>query len=54
MKKIKYIKPNTEEIAVPCYMLTSSRIERLCNKYCRIWHICRDREQGKVCTDFQY
>lgn len=52
MEKIKYINPNINIIAVPCSMLASSTKNYPCNKYCKLWHICRDRELGKICEDY--
>ena len=52
MKK-KYIKPHTETVSAhPQVMLVSSFEERhTCDKYCRHWHICRDRKEGIRCYD---
>ncbi len=54
-KKNEYIKPNMSITAVPCSMLSSSIYkDHPCNNYCKFWHICRDREWGKICEDFRY
>lgn len=53
--KKKYIKPNTQVIVTTPYsILASSDITTCkCDSYCKIWHICRDRESGKICKDYQ-
>lgn len=51
----KYIKPNIRSIGVEsCNILVSSNNKaNICDEYCKLWHICRDRELGKLCKDFK-
>lgn len=34
--------------------IMSSNKEYLCNEYCKLWHICRDREKLKRCSDYKF
>ena len=53
--KVKYKSPDINIIEAPCYILVSSaEKDHPCSNYCKFWHICRDRELGKICADFQY
>lgn len=52
----KYIKPNIRSIGVEsCNILVSSNKADICDEYCKLWHICRDRDKnkGKMCNDFK-
>lgn len=32
--------------------IMSSKYE--CDEYCKLWHICRDRQKLKKCFDYKY
>ena len=51
----KYIKPNIRSIGVGSYniLVSSNNKANICDAYCKLWHICRDRELGKLCNDFK-
>jgi hypothetical protein len=34
--------------------IMSSKKAYTCNEYCKLWHICRDREKLKTCFDYKY
>ena len=51
-----YIKPYItiipiDRINILCSSGTSIYI---CSKYCKLWHICQDRDKGKYCSDKTY
>ena len=55
--KNKYQIPKMIVVAIEdndliCSSIDNTRCE--CNKSCKIWHICRDRFQGKYCIDKKY
>ena len=35
-----------------CSSIDGARYE--CDNFCKLWHICRDRQQGKYCLDKKY
>lgn len=47
----KYIKPNIRSIGVGSYNILVSSNNKICNRYCKVWHICPDRNKGKMCKD---
>ena len=48
----KYISPNTEIVVCSHSTILTASIIARCNNWCKLWHICRDRENGKPCGDF--
>lgn len=57
MKTIKsYIKPQITVITIDkVNILSSSGTQRyICSEFCKLWHICRDRSEGKYCSDKEY
>ena len=39
----------------PLNMIASSnKYEHICSDSCKFWHLCRDREIGKMCYDKKY
>lgn len=55
MKK-EYIKPSMGVYAMqPSNIIASSAsLPGICNEWCTLWHICRDRQKYKKCYDKQY
>lgn len=56
MKK-EYIKPSMGVYDMqPSNIIASSTNTgpRMCNEWCKLWHICRDREKYKECYDKEY
>ena len=59
MKK-EYIKPSMGVYAMqPSNIIASSAsitdtLPGICNEWCKLWHICRDRQKYKKCYDKQY
>lgn len=55
MKKV-YKKPQIKVVDIkPTKILTSSsQYAGCCDDCCKYWHICRDREKGKLCKDKKY
>ena len=33
--------------------IMSSNRQYTCDEYCKLWHICRDREKHKKCLDYK-
>lgn len=59
MKSIKkYMKPCITIISINSTdMLCSSyasTMRYVCSDFCKLWHICQDREKGKFCKDKKY
>ena len=56
MVKIKnYIVPTTDIVHLELLdMITSSTYKYICTNCCKFWHLCRDREGGKLCYDKKY
>ena len=54
--KDKYVKPSMSAVSADlCSILSASGEQtNLCSSFCKLWHICRDREHGKVGGDFRY
>ena len=54
----KYIKPCITTIFIDrADMLCSSESDThkyLCSTFCKFWHLCRDRAEGKYCSDKRY
>lgn len=48
----KMIVVSIEDNDLICSSIDDVRYE--CYKDCKIWHICRDRFQGKYCIDKKY
>ena len=48
----KMIVVSIEDNDLICSSIGGARYE--CNDFCKLWHICRDRQQGKYCTDKIY
>ena len=48
-----YIKPQTKvfEVNPQSLLVSSIDMKYRCDKYCRIWHTCLDRQNGKTCYD---
>lgn len=56
MKK-EYIKPSMGVYAMqPSNIIASSTdtLPGICNEWCELWHICRDRQKYKECYDKKY
>ena len=34
-------------------IMSSNKEKYTCNEYCKLWHICRDREKSKLCFDYK-
>ena len=54
----KYIKPKISvvelrqrEILCSSYRDINDSYLMTCNRNCRLWHTCRDRDHGKFCRD---
>ena len=56
----KYTKPCITIVVVNSFnILCSSDInddkyKYICSKFCKFWHLCRDRSEYKVCLDKKY
>lgn len=50
-----YLKPKTKVVNIHEKQLVCASYvapkDRRCDLFCKYWHICRDREIGKVCWD---
>ena len=52
-----YIKPCITIVSInSTNMLCSSDVgmRHICSDFCKLWHICQDREEGKFCRDKKY
>ena len=53
----KYIKPCITIVSVNnTNILCSSNVgmEHVCSEFCKFWHTCQDRTEGKYCLDKKY
>lgn len=48
----KMIVVSIEDNDLICSSICGAHYE--CNDFCKLWHICRDRQRGKYCTDKIY
>ena len=56
MYRLEYIKPEISICNIqPTKIIASSdEYAGYCNDWCKLWHICRDRQLGKLCKDKEY
>ena len=49
----KYIKPciTIVEIRDSRILCSSGSMDHICSEFCKFWHICRDRAEGKYCLE---
>lgn len=53
----KYIKPCITIVEIrdgSRILCSSSSMVRICSKFCKHWHFCQDRREGKYCLDKEY
>ena len=52
----KYVKPciSIVEIRNSRMLCSSNSMNYICSEGCKLWHICRDRAEGKYCSDKKY
>ena len=60
MTQIKsYIKPcitivNINSTNMLCSSEDNETMRYVCSDFCKLWHICQDRKEGKFCRDKKY
>lgn len=35
-------------------IMSSNNEKYICDEYCKLWHICRDRQKLKKCFDYKF
>ena len=55
MYRLQYIKPEISICNIqPTQIIASSEYAGYCDDWCKLWHICHDRQRGKMCKDKEY
>lgn len=56
--KNKYVYPTIEVVPIDYTNVTMSSVndnwEFGCSRYCKHWHYCLDRREGRLCDDKEY
>ena len=52
----KYIKPCITIVAINSsnILCSSDTHDYKCSRFCKLWHLCQDRAEGKYCSDKKY
>ena len=53
---MKYVIPDIKITSIEPMknILLSSNKDKSCGRFCKYWHICRDRQEGMFCADKKY
>lgn len=56
MYRLKYIKPEISicNIQTTQIIASSNEVGGFCDDWCKLWHICQDRQRDKKCKDKEY
>lgn len=59
VQRKSYIEPYITIVSINrtnmlCSSNTDDGIRYTCSEFCKLWHICQDREEGKFCKDKKY